>query len=307
MPVSRQLFAASALICGAIAKVGILFDGNAAVVLVASMIVLITGMDVYRVARDQQPTGKLSYFTIAVSVAAIEVLVYDFSAAVQLLTLPLGAAYLWYTIGKPRFVVAWAFVRIIVVTVTAPEDNQLLWRVAQLMLLLGLAAAYFIPYHRNARATAVTCCVVAAILLVNGKDMLPHNLPVWLLVVPISYLAGAVLTEQKMLVETVVVFAILCVCFMYPFSSEQTSSIASARPCADFANTVLCTNVASIEFQVRVSDSCCCADGFILIDGMCVKEECKSNLLSNSNRDCCKIMRNVLSDTFLHGPYQCLW
>lgn len=304
MPLNLKMVAAPALIWGAIVKACILSDGNAAILVLSSIIFLMTGIDIYHTVNDNNKKQP-SFFTILASVVAIEVLLYDLSIAIQLILLPLGAAYLMYSDVLLKYVVAWALLRVVILTATAPEGSQLLWRVSQLVLLIGLAAAYLMPYNRNAeRAITVTICVITAILLFNGKDTLPHKLPVWLIIIPVSYLVGAVMSDKTNRIETFIVFAIICVCFIYPFSDEQTSQIQSG-PCAQFSNTIPCSDV-STTFQLRISNDCCCDHGFIMMENMCIIEECKSNLLSNPKRDCCKIMRNAVSDNFLHGPYQCL-
>ena len=308
------------IITGAFAKACVLLDANVAMLTITTVVCLALACYVYVTGKSKQaPAG----FVVALSLVAAESLLYGFSVILQFAVIPCIALYLVYYSIDAVYIGAWAVLRIAIVIATAPQSDQIYWQLAQVALLVGLAVAKF--KHKlteSKHAFAIGFCIVAAALLYSGIDTLPQDMPIVLIAVPITFLLASVvsysdnttqptpvaahadnLAQFMAFTDYFVVFALLCICFVYPFDALQRGE--HAPDCLSFANTVPC---GQTQFSTQISAQCCCKLGYIQMPGRlsCVRAECQSNLLANSDRDCCKIKRNQESDKYLHGPYQCL-
>ena len=306
------------LICGAFAKACVLLDANVAMLTISTIVCLALACYVYVTARNKQPTSAL---VVALSLVAIETLIYGMSVILQFAVIPPGAAYLVYYKIKMVYIGAWAVLRIAVTITMSPQSDQIYWQLAQVMLLFGLAIARFKKdkLTQPRRIFAIGFCVVVAAVLYGGVVLLPQRISIFLIATPITFLLASAIShldneEQNVAdndmmtwIDYFVVFAILCICFVYPF--DAAASASDAFDCSAFANTEQCglTTVPG-EFQIQISTQCCCKAGYIQMPGRqsCVRAECQSNLLANADRDCCKIKRSLQTDKFLYGPHQCM-
>ena len=221
------------LICGAFAKACVLLDANVAMLTISTIVCLALACYVYVTARNKQPTSAL---VVALSLVAIETLIYGMSVILQFAVIPPGAAYLVYHKIKMVYIGAWAVLRIAVTITMSPQSDQIYWQLAQVMLLFGLAIARFKKdkLTQPRRIFAIGFCVVVAAVLYGGVVLLPQRISIFLIATPITFLLASAIShldnvEQNVAdndmmtwIDYFVVFAILCICFVYPFDAAAS-------------------------------------------------------------------------------------
>ena len=283
-----------ALILSSLAKLSYVLDGNAAIIIISSVAAFACTLYVLNCEKNSVP---VAYWLLGA--AAIEMLLYQIALWIQLVvTASVAAGLLASNACSAKDLVPWLGLRFLMVALTSALSYELQWRAAQLCLTLALLCP---PSQQKFVATIAA---VAALLLYSGDNVIPHDIPLVLLVFPLLCTLGLVVDDTASANKWSKGFVgmLILVCFLFPHHKllERTTSA-----CSDVSNAELCQNG---QVQLQLSGQCCCRKGFVQMNNeqRCVSQECTANLLANPAQDCCKMPLVAGTSHLLHGPYQCL-
>lgn len=151
--------------------------------------------------------------------------------------------------------------------------------------------------------------LVAAVSLYNLDDVVPWDICVLFILIPIAYLFIAAVsdTKGKHVATDIVALIIVTTSIAIAFSADRpvdTAIVPAVPACRPEYNVRTCTS----SLDVPASPACCCTIGFIKMVGVgkCAPASCAPNFkLIRPRMDCCREPRYPITDHLLYGPDMC--
>ena len=172
-----------------------------------------------------------------------------------------------------------------------------------------VAAKYNLLPLDQLRPVVLSTGLVAAVSLYNLDDVVPWDIGVLFILIPIAYLFIAAVsdTKGKHMATDVVALIIVTTSIAIAFSANRPVDTAIApvvSACRPEYNVRTCTS----SLDVPASPACCCTIGFIKMVGIgkCAPASCAPNFkLIRPRMDCCREPRYPITDHLLYGPDMC--
>ena len=282
---------------------------------------------------------------------SIEILieVYEASTLVQIVTTVAVFALvcaLKYTIDRHQIDVnvQYAFVWVIFRLVRAMQLNTsppAQWRLSQICLFAMVVVHLlrrFVPRQPGDDAFWALAAsgetivngglLIVVLLLYDEAHVLPWEIHMALLVVPLAYVASATLPAEKQpyakrsmprrsFTSGMVEFLAGCAAiaattgaFVYDRPVDDVATVDD--PCSpELTNLHTCTS-ANEANRYFVADQCCMKAGYMVVPGAIVaraalEDACRPTLTTPGEKvDCCGVKRQESTDALMSGPYACM-
>ena len=297
------------VVCGGLLKSLISNEWNTASILITALVAAVM-IALYTVKSKAKES--VTYIAAA---AAFEVLVYELHIPFNFLATTIILAISAYTnphkvegdtVKLPAVMYPWLFARFIMMTFATDAAYESSWRLAQ--VLLFFTVLFQLRSGNQKSRSAVTAVLVSVWLLYSGNDVVPHDIPIVCIVLPIVYVAR-VAADSSDKANTgssqAVLFGVIMtitLCYLWPHHELVVGD--DSGPCADVPNTEPCVSGMPLTY---VTPSCCCKSGFMKMPkkNACVIDSCQSKLNRAPSQDCCGIKRMPNTEALLYGIYQC--